>query len=168
MPDASIRRATPEDVPTLITLYREFHTFHVNGLPLWLREPKHRDDEQLRAALLDILANDAAAIFVVAADGAVVGLAEAYLRQDEADPSVIPYHYGYLQSLFVSDSWREKGLGSALLTAAQDWATLHGATQLRLSTWEFTVGPLDFYEKQGYRTVKRTLVATLEGEAMQG
>ena len=70
MPDVGIRRATPEDVPALIALYREFHTFHVNGLPLWLREPEHRDDEQLRAALLDILANDAAAIFVVEADGA--------------------------------------------------------------------------------------------------
>jgi GNAT superfamily N-acetyltransferase len=168
MPAVGIRRATPEDVPALITLYREFHTFHVNGLPVWLREPEHRDNEQLRAALLDILAHDAAAIFVVEADGAVVGLAEVYLRQDEVNPYVVPHAYGYLQSLFVAAPRRGKGLGASLLTAAQNWAALHGATQMRLSTWEFAAGPLHFYEKLGYRTVKRTLAAPLEGGAMQG
>lgn len=161
MSDISIRLAASDDLPVLIALYHEFHTFHVNALPMWLREPEASDDERLRAAIAEILTNDSAAIFVVAVGGTVVGLAEMYLRQDEPDPAVVPYRYGYLQSLYVSASWRGNGLGAKLLDRAQQWAAARGATRMLLSTWKFAEGPLLSYEKQGYRTVKRTLVLDL-------
>jgi GNAT superfamily N-acetyltransferase len=41
--------------------------------------------------------------------------------------------------------------------AAQNWAKEKGAAEMRLETWEFPGGPLPFYEKIGYRTIKRTL-----------
>lgn len=161
MSDRSIRLAEQSDLPILVCLYHEFHTFHVRGLPMWLREPDARD-ERLKAAIEDILANDSAAILVATVDGVVVGLAEMYLRQDEPDPAVVPYRYCYLQSLFVSACWRGQGLGAALLDRAQQWAAAKGAAHMLLSTWEFAEGPLRFYEKLGYQTVKRTLAINLQ------
>jgi hypothetical protein len=32
---------------------------------------------------------------------------------------------------------------------------------MRLSAWEFAEGPLRFYEKHGFKTVKRMLAASL-------
>ena len=35
------------------------------------------------------------------------------------------------------------------------------ATQMKLDAWEFAAGPLGFYEKNGYKTLKRTLIKEL-------
>jgi hypothetical protein len=34
-----LRLATEEDIPQLCPLYWEFHLFHVQGIPDWLRMP---------------------------------------------------------------------------------------------------------------------------------
>jgi hypothetical protein len=47
------------------------------------------------------------------------------------------------------------------MTAAEAWARQHGATEMQLDTWEFDAGPLRFYEKTGYRTLKRVLVKAI-------
>ena len=52
-------------------------------------------------------------------------------------------------------------LGLQLVEAAQRWARQKGATEIKLDVWEFDAGPLRFYEKAGYRTLKRTLIKEL-------
>jgi len=79
---------------------------------------------------------------------------------EEASPYLVAHTFGSLQSLFVSAPWRGKGLGAALLDAVRAWALRRGATQMRLSVWEFAEGPLRFYEKHGFKTVKRMLAAS--------
>jgi hypothetical protein len=34
----------------------------------------------------------------------------------------------------------------------------NGASEMRLDVWEFAAGPLEFYERLGYRTLRRALV----------
>jgi GNAT superfamily N-acetyltransferase len=157
----AIRLATEADREALLALYREFHEFHVGGMPGWLRIPDHRDDREDLEALGQVLRSADAAIFVAEAAGQLVGLAEVYCRQDEPNPATVAYTYGYLQSLVVSAPWRRRGLGRQLVEAAQRWARERGATQMRLSTWEFADGPLHFYESLGYTTVKRTLALNI-------
>ena len=53
---------------------------------------------------------------------------------------------------------RLKSLGEA---EDQDWAKNKAASEMRLDIWEFPQGPLYFYQNQGYRTLKRTLVRDL-------
>jgi GNAT superfamily N-acetyltransferase len=109
------------------------------------------EHSELCATLGQIISSTDAAIFVAESGGRLVGLAEVYLRQDEASPLRAAHRYGLLQSLMVKDTFRHQGIGSRLLQAAQRWAQERDAAEMRLDTWEFEAGPL-FYEKCGYRS----------------
>lgn len=56
---------------------------------------------------------------------------------------------------------RRRGIGARLLDAVQRWAKEKGATEMRLETWEFADDPQEFYEHNGYRTLRRTLAREL-------
>lgn len=159
-----VRPATPGDLDVLRRLYEAFHEFHVRGVPDRLRSPegdtqnRHRE---LRAGLKDIIGRDDATLLVATTEDEVVGMAEVYVRHDELGAATFARTYGHLQSLMVLESCRRLGVGEQLLVAAQNWAGEQGATEMRLDTWEFESGPLCFYERRGYRTLKRTLVREL-------
>ena len=159
MDTISIRRATEQDISALMSLYDEFHRFHVVGVPDRLRTSEPSSPTNVAAlsnTLSGILHREDASIIV-----AVVGLAEVYVRQDEPHPLVVPRRYGHLQSLIVSESVRKHGLGKLLIEAAHNWAVGKGAMEMQLDIWEFEAGPLHFYEHLGYRTLKRHLILDL-------
>lgn len=161
MSQATIRLATERDFEALCRLYHEFHDFHVLGVPDRLRslEPQGEGgDSELIDALHRIVDGPDSTLFVAEVSGEVVGLAEVTIREDESNIVRVSRRYGHLQSLMVSESFQQHGLGSLLLEAAQRWAKEKGASEMRLDTWEFPAGPLGFYEIQGYRTLRRTLV----------
>ncbi|EKO3436825.1 GNAT family N-acetyltransferase [Vibrio fluvialis] len=60
----------------------------------------------------------------------------------------IKWGWLYVEGLWVSESVRAKGLGSALLTRLEEFALSKGITNFRLETTSFQA--LDFYKKQGY------------------
>jgi len=156
-----IRQATENDIPNLIQLYIEFHEFHVWGVPDRLRIPDAYDEAGLYDSLHAILSSENSAIFVAEVNGNLVGLAEVYIRQDKPEPLVVTHRYGFLQSLLVTARQRKNGIGKELVFTAQQWAKEHGATEMQLDIWEFDEGPLHFYERLGYRTLKRHMVADL-------
>jgi len=63
--------------------------------------------------------------------------------------------------MMVHEAWRRHGIGAQLLEQAERWSAAHGATELRLETWEFPTGPQPFYERRGYTTLRRMLVRPL-------
>jgi ribosomal protein S18 acetylase RimI-like enzyme len=164
MDTSVIRRATDRDIEALIRLYTEFHEFHVRGVPDRLRLPDSSDnagDTEFPKILGELLHRDDVAIFVVEIGSALVGLTEVYLREDTPNPYIIVHRYGHIQCLMVSVPYRKTGLGKQLVMAAQEWARERGATEMQLYAWEFADGPLHFYEKLGYRTLKRLLVVDI-------
>lgn len=77
-----IRRATEQDIDALMSLYDEFHRFHVLGVPDRLRtsDPSTPTEQAaLSDALSAILRREDAAMFVALVGDHVVGLAEVYL-----------------------------------------------------------------------------------------
>jgi GNAT superfamily N-acetyltransferase len=157
-----IRSADEQDFDALCRLYVDFHGFHVRGVPDRLRgldDPERNEYPRIKDTLGQIIGADDSAILVAELGGEVLGLAEVYLKADDRTNSyIVPYTYGFVQSLMVEEAGRHHGIGTHLLEAAQQWAQAKGATEIRLDAWEFDAGPLHFYEKCGYRTLKRTLV----------
>ena len=79
------------------------------------------------------------AIFVRDADGRVLGGLDGELR----------WTWLYVAYLWLPETLRGRGLGSALLARAEAAAREYGATAAYLDTLEFQA--LAFYERHGYR-----------------
>lgn len=161
----TIRKAVETDIKALCRLYYAFHEFHVAGVPdrlVTLGPIEKFDCSQLITELKKIIENHDAVILVAEMDDHIIGLAEIYLREDEPNPQRVAYRYGHLQSLMVSPEYRGRNIGKLLVTTAEDWALKKGAVETRLDTWEFKSDPIKFYEKCGYRTIRRKMVHQLK------
>jgi GNAT superfamily N-acetyltransferase len=79
------------------------------------------------------------------ADGNVVGGILGHTR----------WRWMYVAKLWIDESARGRGLGTRLMTAAEDLARSRGCTDVRLDTFDFQARP--FYERLGYE-----LFGTLE------
>ncbi len=157
-----VRKATLEDLGELCKLYHAFHEFHVQGVPdrlISLGSYDVYDKAQLERSLQETMGRADAILFVAEESDRLVGLAEAYLREDDPTNALrVNRKHVYLQSLVVLHDSRKLGVGSKLMEAIHAWALERGAAEVRLETWEFPGGPQRFYEVIGYRTLRRTLV----------
>mgnify|MGYP000426217307 CR=1 FL=1 len=77
--------------------------------------------------------------------GAVAGAVYGYIRWD----------WVYIDILYVSDGYRDQGLGTQLMNKVEDMARTRGMTGLHLTTHDWQGSK--FYEKLGY-----TLYGTLD------
>ena len=161
MKEAVIRKAHMDDMDALSRLYKEFHDFHVRSFPDRLVRSDSSFGVEQHEEIKKIIENDDAVILVAEVDNQLVGLGEAYMREDKRSPLSIPHKYGYLQSLSVTEAFRGRDIGTRLLEAIEQWSKKRGATEIRLDVWEFKEGPARFYGKYGYRTLRRTMVRKL-------
>ena len=160
-----IRLAEEQDLDTLCTLYFYFHEFHAHHLSTYLRTldyPSEKEQEELKCKIKELIQGGDSAVLVADCEGQVLGLAEVYLKHTGLDNrAIVSLNYAHLQSLMVAQDFRGKGIGSQLIKSVEAWARERGAVELRLDTWEFSAGPLGFYDKLGYQTIRRTLAKKL-------
>jgi aminoglycoside 6'-N-acetyltransferase I len=73
-------------------------------------------------------------IFIAeSSDGTLIGFLEANLRST-ADGCDEKLPVGYLEGWFVAGARRGKGVGTALLRAAEDWARAQGCVEMASDT----------------------------------
>lgn len=103
-------------------------------------------DKSLTPAILGdrlgkIAGNDAHRVWVFEAEGAVVGVAHAFIRPALEKPCEL-----VLQSIAVDPAGRNAGVGRALMAEAEQWARSQGLASVALHTRNAA----PFYRKLGY------------------
>ena len=139
-----IRNAQRTDGDAMLALMPRLAAFDIpQG-----RKPEHlfQDDREL---MLRWLAGEAADCLVqVAVDGAdaVLGFTLTRMRPDALshEPSA------HLEAIAVADGAEGRGVGTALLDAAEANVRAHGAVSLTLHVISTNVRARGFYERQGY------------------
>jgi hypothetical protein len=99
-----IRQAWRRDIAALVDLYIAFHEFHARGVSDRLRTPSSYDRDELRAQLRAIIDAPNSTTAVAEFAGEVVGFAEVYAKEDEANPCRCSYRYTLLQSMMIDQS----------------------------------------------------------------
>jgi aminoglycoside 6'-N-acetyltransferase I len=121
-----VRQAIPSDRDQLAQL-RE---------ALWPETPAEEHARELGPILAGETPGSMPLINFVAegGDGRLCGFAEVDLRShaDGCDPA---HPVGYLEGWYVTKEARHSGVGSRLLSAAEDWARSHGCSQMASDTW---------------------------------
>jgi ribosomal protein S18 acetylase RimI-like enzyme len=144
-----IRPARAGDVAALARLNAEIHAIHMAAVPDRYRQPTAAEvEEWFRAALAD----EAVAVLVAELDGAAAGY--AVVRRVDAPGHIFapPRRIAEVDQLGVAAAARRRGVGRALMAAAEQEGRAWGAAAVGLSVVGFNRDALRFYQALGYET----------------
>jgi ribosomal protein S18 acetylase RimI-like enzyme len=132
----TVRTATPHDLPELARLFDTYRGFY------------GQDSNPAAAVefLTQRLARNESTIFLASTDDQAVGFIQLY----PSFSSVRMQRTFVLNDLFVVSTARRRGVASALLRAAQDYAREQGAIRLTLSTATDNLAGQALYASRGW------------------
>lgn len=137
----AIRVATISDASAIASLVIELG-YQVTEAEMASRIPK--------------LLHQSSAVFVSELDGIIAGwLHVCLVRRLMAEP------FAEIGGLVVGKKFRRRGVGTALVEAAQRWAREQSITQLRVRTNQVREDAKAFYEDIGFKCVKSQAVFDL-------
>jgi GNAT superfamily N-acetyltransferase len=155
MPDLTIRPATPDDLPEILSLIRELAEYE--------REP--------------------ASAIATAADLLRDGFSEprrfhclmAEWQGQPAGFALYFYNYStwrghagiYLEDLFVRPANRGKGIGKALLSAVAAIAVAEGCPRLEWAVLDWNTPAIEFYRSAGAEAMSEWTTMRLSGEGLR-
>lgn len=96
-------------------------------------------------------------IFVAEDGDTLIGFLEASLRShaEGCDPS---HPVGYVEGWYVTESHRRRGIGAALLAAAEDWARTEGSTEMASDTQLPNLVSQHVHASLGFRVAERSIL----------
>jgi diamine N-acetyltransferase len=151
MQEPVIRRAGPEDAEALAAIgARTFsdtfaHLYPPEDLTLFLE-----DAYGLERTRRD-LADPAKAAWLVEADGAAVGYAQAgpcELPHPEVGPSCLE-----LKRFYMLKAWQGGGVGGRLFADVMAWLERDGTRDIWIGVWSENHGAQRFYDRHGFAKV---------------
>ena len=141
----SIEKATLKDVKSVVSLAAE----------LW----EHHDQEELETEFSDFLQQKDAAVFLCKRNGAAVGFAQCGLRRDYVEGTETS-PVGYLEGIFVEETYRHQGCAKALLQRCETWAREKGCTEFASDCELWNEASLSFHLKLGFQEANRIICFT--------
>lgn len=90
------------------------------------------------------------AVLVAEVEARIVGFVSVWARIPQDEPDEPPEDYAGISDLVVLPDYRNRGIGRALLGAAEDHARARGATSLRIGVLTHNSGAHRLYERVGF------------------
>ena len=137
-----MRKANPCDADILADL----------AVRLW---PEHRAKD-LEAEFESILSDEDCAIYLYEQTGKPIGFAQCQLRHDYVEGTETS-PVGYLEGVFVEESYRNRGVASALLAACEDWAREKGCEEFASDCELTNADSLRFHLATGFTEANRII-----------
>jgi RimJ/RimL family protein N-acetyltransferase len=136
----TLRPARPTDARGLAGLFDD-----VRREGRWLATPPSAVSQPSEAFFIGELLRTGEGLALVAeADGDPIGTVQISLERN-----VVSNHVGTL-SIVVAESWRDVGVGSALIGAALQWARDHGLLKVALAVFPDNERAIAVYERAGF------------------
>ena len=140
-----VRKATNNDLSAITQLYREQFREMAKLIPDFIKE-----GEQSTEFIENIIAKDDSDILVYEYNRNIVGfiLLQAKTRPDF--DFIIPGKYCYIMDIIVTEKHRGKGLGTALMNSAKDWAKEQNCNFVNLDVLVNNSAAIRLYNKLGF------------------
>jgi len=136
----TLRPARPSDARALARLFAA-----VRGEGRWLLTPANAVSEPSEAFFIGEMIRSSTGLALVAeGDGDVVGNVLVTVERNS-----VANHVGTL-SIVIDREWRDVGIGSAMVRAAQDWIRERGLAKLALAVFPDNARAIAVYEHCGF------------------
>jgi aminoglycoside 6'-N-acetyltransferase len=145
----TIRSAVPGDEPALAEIQHASSIHHATIDPDRWRMSTLEEGIAARRYWHGVQPRDES-IVAVAEDGALVGMIELWLKRPRGPNAARIPRVKVDLGIAVAPGWRGRGVGTALLRAAEDWARAHGAERMVLDLDVNNTGAQRLYEREGY------------------
>ena len=143
----NVRRASEQDIPSIMNLLVQVDMVHHNGRPDLFKGPatKYTEDE-----LKEILKDDTTPVFVCTDDeGLVLGHAFCVFKQMLNDHVLTDIKTLYIDDICVDEHARGRHVGKALYDHVISFARSSGCYNVTLNVWSCNEGAARFYQKMG-------------------
>ncbi|MFF4811655.1 GNAT family N-acetyltransferase [Micromonospora chersina] len=146
----TVRPAGVADLPSLVDLRLANAEAHIALDPGTYRVPRREAVVRHFTAVLADEAGRDAVLVAEAHDGRVIGMIEVLPQSDPPEHQILrPEPSAQVHTVVLPDA-RGLGVGSALLAAAQRWASDRGITYLSAGIHHRNVDAVRFYRRHGY------------------
>jgi ribosomal protein S18 acetylase RimI-like enzyme len=162
---------TTRQQPPTVRSYRDGDIRSVRACVVELQDDMRRIDDRLgsgesmadayRDYLFEQCITSVGTILVVESDCEVVGFACVLARVPHEGLDEPSGHYAFITDLIVREPFRRRGLGEALLEAAERWARTAGATDLRLGVLSENASAMRLYLRAGFKPYSEILAKPL-------
>ena len=112
--------------------------------------------ERLYKEFEALLREETCAIFLAEQAGKPIGFAQCQLRHDYVEGTETS-PVGYLEGIYVSESFRRRGVGSALVSACEDWAREKGCKEFASDCELTNTDSLRFHLATGFTEANRII-----------
>ena len=152
-PSIVVRVARREDAEAVLALWERLYREHRRGAPEMIGDlvPVTATVDHL----LNAFRGGDRALLVAAEGDSILGVIQATITQATEHPLLQARHYAVINDLFVHPEARHRGVGEALLTAAEAWAEEKGVHEFEAEIYEFNQEAAAFYHELGYEVVSR-------------
>jgi len=150
----TIRHATEDDCNQVGAIFADENRFHAELLPDRFRIA---DPIMTREWFNEIISNAGKALFVAEFKNELIGLVLVNLMTSPDDPVFQPRRYAYVDEATVIEQYRGRGVGQLLFAEVHKWLLEQGVSEIELDVWELNQKGISFYEKLGYKSIRRRL-----------
>jgi ribosomal protein S18 acetylase RimI-like enzyme len=147
----SIRTARADDVPALVQLRMANGERHAALDPAGHRVPEEAPVRRYFEELLSGAAGTGVVVLVAEADGTVAGMTEVIIRSEPPPDHqiLIPSTRAEVHTV-VLEGFRDRGLGSTLVQAAEKYAAEQGVSMLIAPILAPNTEAVSFYSRAGF------------------
>ena len=115
--------------------------------------------EEMCSEMGEILAEPDAAFFLAYAENVPIGFAQCQLRHDYVE-GTDSFPVGYLEGIYVTESYRHHGIAKRLLHACEVWAKEQGCTEFASDCELDNTQSLQFHLNVGFEEANRIICFT--------
>ena len=154
MSKAFIRKATSQDLNSILKLLESILALHHSGRPDIFRNAgsKYTYEE-----LENIISDEKTPVFVADdANGNILGYAFC-IEKEIGNNALQDRKILYLDDLCVDETKRGSGTGKLLMEHIKKYAKEINADNLELNVWSFNKQAISFYEHMGFTVQKSTM-----------
>jgi ribosomal protein S18 acetylase RimI-like enzyme len=157
MKDVRIRSAEPDDITTLVRLNSALFDEDAGQRDpcMNLNWPNEQGDEHFTERVID----DYSRCLLAETTDHVIGYLAGYVREQI---ELRPVQVTELESMYVEEDYRSRGIGTTLTTDFLRWTSTQGATRVSVSAFVANDHAIEFYRQLGFEPKTLSLEAGIE------